>query len=108
MPDTWAAAVRIAFEYAAACKNPEDAFYYGLHRSMLGSLHYQATGQNADGSVSLEGGWQNNRPALVHNEHRYMENLKEALGAPRGFYFDPRQGLLHICLKKTLRRISRF
>ena len=60
-------------------------------------MHYQITGRGADGTLALRGGWQNNRPMGMHREYRFVENLREALGAPGEFFYDRRTGELLVC-----------
>ena len=78
-----------ALEFAASCAHPEDGVLHAMHAHLWGDVHYQITGRGADGTLALRGGWQNNRPMGMHREYRFVENLREALGAlipPRRVY----------------------
>ncbi|MFO7936747.1 MAG: right-handed parallel beta-helix repeat-containing protein, partial [Kiritimatiellia bacterium] len=57
--------------------------------------HWQVTGRNADGSLQMEGGWQNNRPSPMHPRYRMVENVFEELDAPGEWYFNDEEGMLY-------------
>ena len=86
-----------ALDFAAACAHPEDGYFHALHSHLWGDVHYRIAGRNDDGSLRLEGGWQNNRPMGEHKEHRFVENLREALGAEGEYFYDIRTGELLAC-----------
>jgi hypothetical protein len=69
-------------------KDPSGGFFHALHSGEWGSFHYQLTGKQDDGSLKMEGGWQNNRPAPLHQSFRFVENIFEELDAPGEWYFD--------------------
>lgn len=69
-------------------KDPSGGFFHALHSGEWGSFHYQITGKQDDGSLKMEGGWQNNRPAPLHQSFRFVENIFEELDAPGEWYFD--------------------
>ncbi|MEJ0104018.1 MAG: hypothetical protein WDO19_16270 [Bacteroidota bacterium] len=43
-----------------------------------------------------EGGWQNNRPAPMHKEYRFVENIFEELDAPGEWYYDARSKIVYL------------
>ena len=86
-----------ALDFAARCAHPEDGVLHALHAHLWGDMHYRIASREADGSLRLEGGWQNNRPMGMHSEYRFVENLREALGAPGEFFYDRRTGELLVC-----------
>lgn len=86
-----------ALDFAARCAHPEDGVLHALHAHLWGDMHYRIAGREEDGSLRLEGGWQNNRPMGMHCEYRFVENLREALGAPGEFFYDHRTGELLVC-----------
>ncbi len=51
-------------------------------------VYYQAVnegktkGKKRDGTLDLEGGWQNNRPDKMHERYRFIEHVFEELDAP--------------------------
>ena len=69
-------------------RDPTGGFFHALHSGEWGSFHYRILGKQADGSLRMEGGWQNNRPAPLHPEFRFVENIFEELDAPGEWYFD--------------------
>ena len=69
-------------------KDPAGGFFHALHSGEWGSFHYRMMGKQEDGSLQMEGGWQNNRPAPLHREFRFVENIFEELDAPGEWYFD--------------------
>lgn len=86
-----------AVDFAAKCEDPTGAYIHGIHEYLWGSEHFLVTGRNDDGSLKLEGGWQNNTPKPLHWEYRYVENLREALGQDGEFYYNKKEGKLYIC-----------
>ncbi len=69
-------------------KDPSGGFFHALHSGEWGSFHYQITGKQNNGSLQMEGGWQNNRPAPLHSSFRFVENIFEELDAPGEWYYD--------------------
>ena len=69
-------------------KDPSGGFFHALHSGEWGSFHYQITGKQNNGSLQIEGGWQNNRPAPLHPSFRFVENIFEELDAPGEWYYD--------------------
>ena len=69
-------------------KDPSGGFFHALHSGEWGSFHYQITGKQNNGSLQMEGGWQNNRPAPLHPSFRFVENIFEELDAPGEWYYD--------------------
>jgi len=88
-----------ALDFAARCEHPEDGAFHVMHLCFWGSLHFRITGRDEQGQLTLEGGWQHNQQMGLHPEHRYVEGLREALGAPGEFYYDRRSGELFVCCK---------
>ncbi len=88
---------RNALSFAEQCANPAGAYLHGVHAHLWGSKHFQIMGKNADGSLTIKGGWQLNNDMPMHEEYRYVENLYEALGADGEFYYDQINSVLYIC-----------
>ncbi len=72
----------------AAWSNPEGAYVHAMHKNLWGDMHWLVKGKNADGSLNLEGGWQNNRPSPMHPRYRMVENVFEELDAPGEWFYD--------------------
>ena len=79
----------------ASWANPEGAFVHAMHMALWGDMHWLVTGRNADGSLKLEGGWQNNRPSPMHPRYRMVENVFEELDVPGEWYFENEEGMLY-------------
>ncbi len=75
--------------------DPRGGYIHALHEYLWGSLHYEITGKNANGDLTYEGGWQTNRPAPMHKEYRYVENIFEELDAPGEWFLDKKQNILY-------------
>lgn len=69
-------------------QHPEGGYIHALHRAEWGGYHYRITGVNADGTLQLEGGYQNNRQMGMNEQHRFVENIFEELDAEREWYYD--------------------
>ncbi len=89
------AADAISPERVARWSNPAGGYIHALHSSEWGGMHYRITGKKEDGSLQLEGGWQNNRPSAMHNKYRYVENIFEELDAPGEWYADYARHILY-------------
>ena len=83
--------------YAADCifpqktqnwKNPAGGYIHAMHRHFWGGYSYKIIGKNTDGTLDLEGGWQNNRQMGMHDEYRFAENIREEMTEPGEWYFD--------------------
>lgn len=75
-------------ERAARWADPSGGYIHAMHRSRWGGYHYRITGKDADGEVTYEGGWQNNRQMGMHRDFRMVENIFEELDAPGEWYHD--------------------
>lgn len=78
-------------ERSARWADPAGGFLREAHRSLWGSVSYLITGKGGDGELTLEGGWQTNRPPPLNRrneEIRYVENLFEELDAPGEWFLN--------------------
>lgn len=82
-------------ERIATWKHPQGGIVHALHRAEWGGYHYIITGVDSTGNAVLEGGWQNNRQMGLHAQHRFVENIREELDAPREWFFDAEQHILY-------------
>jgi hypothetical protein len=73
-------------ERAAQWKDPTGGYIHAMHRARWGGYHYRITGKDAQGDVTYEGGWQNNRQMGMHKDFRMVENIFEELDAPGEWY----------------------
>jgi hypothetical protein len=82
-------------ERAAGWDNPKGGYIHAMHSKRWGGYHYVITGKDADGNVTYEGGWQNNRQLGMHPEYRMVENIFEELDAPGEWFHDAKTNILY-------------
>jgi PDZ domain len=82
--------------------DPRGGYIHALHQYLWGSLHYAITGRDADGHLTYDGGWQTNRPAPMHKQYRYVENIFEELDAPGEWFLDRKKNILYYYPPKGL------
>jgi hypothetical protein len=75
--------------------DPRGGYLHALHEYLWGSLHHEITGKDANGNLTYEGGWQTNRPAPMHKQYRFVENIFEELDAPGEWFLDKKQNILY-------------
>jgi hypothetical protein len=79
----------------ATWSHPEGAYIHAMHNALWGDMHWIVKGKNADGSLDMEGGWQNNRPSAMHPRYRMIENVFEELDVPGEWYYDKSKKTLY-------------
>ena len=77
-------------------KSPEGAYIHAMHKHEWGDYHYLITGKNADGTLAMVGGYQNNRQMGMHDKYRFIENVFEELDAPGEWYFNKKDKMLYV------------
>ena len=77
-------------------KNPEGAYLHALHKHEWGGYQYRVLGVQSDGTLRLEGGYQNNRQLGMHDTYRFIENIFEELDTVGEWYFDKTQKRLFL------------
>ncbi len=82
-------------ERAANWKNPEGGYIHAMHVARWGGYHYRITGKKDDGTITYEGGWQNNRQMGMHRDFRMVENIFEELDAPGEWFHDEDEQFLY-------------
>ena len=82
-------------ERAAKWANPAGGFIHAMHTSRWGGYHYLITDKDAEGNVTYEGGWQNNRQMGMHKDFRMVENIFEELDAPGEWFHDHKTSTLY-------------
>jgi hypothetical protein len=78
----------------ARWSDPTGGFIHAMHESLWGDMHWRILGKNADGSLKYEGGWQNNRSSGMHQQFRFVENIREELDAPGEWFHDAQANTL--------------
>ncbi|WP_139063670.1 peptide-binding protein [Flagellimonas eckloniae] len=82
-------------ERIASWSDPTGAYLHAMHAALWGDMHWLVKGRKDDGSLDLEGGWQNNRPSPMHPRYRIVENVFEELDAPHEWYFNKEERTLY-------------
>jgi len=82
-------------ERIATWTDPEGAYLHAMHRALWGGMHFRVKGKNSNGTLDLEGGWQNNRPDKMHDRYRFIEHVFEELDAPGEWYFNQEKSKLY-------------
>jgi len=80
---------------AARWRDPRGGIIHAMHPSLWGDVHYVITGKDAEGNVTYEGGWQNNRRMGMHPQYRFVENIFEELDAPGEWFLDEKTSTLY-------------
>ncbi|ALJ06758.1 peptide-binding protein [Pseudalgibacter alginicilyticus] len=96
-PQSWHgfAADAVSKERLASWENPKGAYYNVLRNGKWGGYHFKITGVNEDGTPILEGGQQNNRGVLLHDEYRMVENVFEELDSHGEWFLDKKNSKLY-------------
>jgi hypothetical protein len=89
------AADALSKERVKKWQNPEGGYIHALHQSEWGDFAYQITGKDKNGNLTMEGGYQNNRPSAMHKKFRYVENIAEELDTVNEWYFDKLRSKLY-------------
>ena len=82
-------------ERASRWQDPTGGFMHVLHKARWGGMHYRITGKDSRGSLTSEGGWQNNRGSSKHPSIRFVENIFEELDAPDEWFLDAKANMLY-------------
>jgi hypothetical protein len=82
-------------ERAAKWADPTGGYIHAMHSARWGGYHYRITGKGVDGTITYEGGWQNNRQMGMHKDFRMVENIREELDAPGEWFHDSKNSTLY-------------
>jgi hypothetical protein len=89
------AADAIASNRVARWADPTGGYFHAMHPSLWGDFTWRITGKNEQGGLTMEGGWQNNRPAGPHETIRFVENIFEELDAPGEWFLNVKTHTLY-------------
>jgi PDZ domain len=89
------AADAISTNRAARWADPAGGYFHAMHPNLWGDFTWRITGKDAQGGVTREGGWQNNRGGAVHRSIRFVENIFEELDAPGEWFLDAKTHTLY-------------
>ena len=87
-------------ERADGWADPAGAYLHAIHKHHWGGFSYRITGKDAQGNLTYEGGWQNNRQMGMHPEYRFLENLYEELKRPGEWHFAEKTRTVTLILKE--------
>jgi hypothetical protein len=107
MPLHGTAANALSAERIRGWKDPVGGYIHALHTSEWGGMHYLITGKATDSTLTMEGGWQNNRPSAMHKNYRYVENIFEELDTTGEWYADHKRHLLFYKPAKWIKSIKK-
>ncbi|HEX4084047.1 MAG TPA: PDZ domain-containing protein [Chthoniobacteraceae bacterium] len=79
----------------ARWSDPAGGYLHAMHPALWGDVHWLITGKKPDGTLALQGGWQNNRGSGMHRTFRYVENIFEELDAPGEWYYKTAEHTLY-------------
>ncbi|TSJ37249.1 PDZ domain-containing protein [Mucilaginibacter corticis] len=96
------AADAISTERVNKWHDPSGGYVHALHESEWGGFSYLIKGKDDKGNLSLEGGYQNNRPAAMHREFRYVENIFEELDTIGEWYYNKATHTLYFYPPKNI------
>jgi hypothetical protein len=89
------AADAISKQRAARWADPAGGYFHAMHPALWGGFTWRITGKDANGEITKEGGWQNNRGGAVHQQIRFVENIFEELDAPREWFLNRKTHILY-------------
>lgn len=75
--------------------NPQGGYIHAMHVNDWGDFHYKITNKDKKGNLSIEGGWQNNRPYGLSKDNRMVENIFEELDSPGEWFYDKTSSTLY-------------
>ncbi|MGD0904500.1 MAG: PDZ domain-containing protein [Terracidiphilus sp.] len=89
------AADAISSNRVARWADPAGGYFHAMHPSLWGDFTWRITGKDAQGGLTMEGGWQNNRGAAAHRTYRFVENIFEELDAPGEWFLNTKTHTLY-------------
>ncbi len=89
------AADAVSPQRVSTWQDPAGGYIHALHKSEWGGFSYLITGKDDKGGLTMEGGYQNNRPAPMHAKYRYIENVFEELDTAGEWYYNKAKHTLY-------------
>lgn len=89
------AADAIAKERIAQWNDPTGGFIHSLHKHEWGGFHSQITEKDSNGNLKTIGGWQNNRQMGMHDQIRFVENIREELDTAGEWFYAAKEKTLY-------------
>jgi hypothetical protein len=91
----------ISPERVKSWNHPEGGFIHALHKHEWGGYQYLILGKDDQGTLKLDGGFQNNRQMGMHDKYRFVENIFEELDTVGEWYFNKSEKMLYYYPSKT-------
>ena len=66
-----------------------------MHPALWGDFTWRITGKDANGDLTKEGGWQNNRGGGINQDIQFVENIFEELDAPGEWFLNSKTHTLY-------------
>ena len=91
--------------YAADCLSPEKVqewadptggYIHAMHNALWGGFSYQIDGKTEDNHLLYHGGWQNNRQSPMHDDYRFVENIREEMTEPGEWVYSASEGKIYV------------
>jgi hypothetical protein len=89
------AADAISKARVARWADPAGGYFHAMHPALWGGFTWRITGKDANGEITKEGGWQNNRGGAAHAQIRFVENIFEELDAPNEWFLNRKTHILY-------------
>lgn len=80
---------------AAGWADPAGGFLHAMHAALWGDFTWRITGKDADGNLTKEGGWQNNREGGSNPNIQFVEGIFEELDAPHEWFLNNKTHTLY-------------
>jgi hypothetical protein len=75
--------------------NPAGGYLHAMHPALWGDFTWRITGKDANGNLTKEGGWQNNRGGGINENIQFVENIFEELDAPGEWFLNFQTHMLY-------------
>ncbi len=80
---------------AARWADPAGGYLHAMHPALWGDFTWRITGKDANGNLTKEGGWQNNRGGGINERIQFVENIFEELDAPGEWFLNSKTHTLY-------------
>jgi hypothetical protein len=80
---------------AASWANPAGGYLHAMHPALWGDFTWRFTGKDANGTLTKEGDWQNNRGGGINEDIQFVENIFEELDAPGEWFLNDQTHTLY-------------
>jgi hypothetical protein len=80
---------------AARWADPVGGYLHTMHPALWGDFTWRITGKDANGHLTKEGGWQNNRGGGINENIQFVENIFEELDALHEWFLNTKTHTLY-------------